>query len=453
MIDAPDSVPLPMQLLRDALVDTPAGSFDDYRRTVNASALRLGVLITVAVQLPFLVFEWLALEESFWLVQGLRALWLGPLLGLYPFLKEPSDALLRRIDGIIWAVYVASAVYIVVVACLDQGYQSPYIHGLVLMFVGVCAVTLWPIRSAASFAAVVYGAYWLPLLLGYGTVGEFTSWVGYQCFMVGTMGIVLISQQLRLEMAKADFDRRCQLEERESETRALLERVGVMREERLTWLESLARFLRHEMRNKIVAIATSLDLAESSPADTEPERYLRRARRSLVSMTRLVERATEATSLEAALALESLERVDMSMVVGERVVLFRRAHPKRRFRADVPSGVEIRGQEDRIGQLLDKLLENAVRHASSDGEIRVSLAQHDGEVVLAVENTGAPLPPNRDRLFDAFVSGANGDSGPRNLGLGLFVAKAVAEAHGGEIVALDARDAPGARFEVSFPVS
>lgn len=442
---------VPMLLLRDELLDVPSGEFDDYRRAVNVNALRLGIVITVAVQIPFLLYEWRAIHEQFWLVQGLRLLWIGPLVALLPALRQPSRRLIRNVDTILWTEYVISAVFIVVVSFLDRGYQSPLIHTLVLMFVGVCAVTIWPFRLAAAFFVAVYGAYWVPLALGYGEIGDATNWIGYQAFMVGTMGIVLISQQLRLQMARADYDRRCQLEDKELEARGLLQRVAVMRQERMTWLESLARFLRHELRTQVVAMGTSLDLAENAPPGIEPDRYLGRARRSLAAMNRLVESATEATSLEAALAVESLEPVELSALVDERVGVFRRAHPERSFHADVTSGIEVLGQEDRIAQLLDKLLENAVRHVAHDGEIRVSLTDGDGEARLAVENRGEPLPTNRDELFDAFVTRANGKAQPHNLGLGLYVARAIAEAHGGHITAKDPSEAVGARFEVSLP--
>lgn len=441
-----------MLLLRDQLLDAPTGEFDAYRRAVNVNALRLGIVITVAVQVPFVLYEWLAIREQFWLIQALRLLWIGPLVSVFPRLREPSPGLLRNIDAILWIGYVASAAFIVLIAFLDQGYESPVINALVLMFVGVCAVAIWPFRIAAAFFVAVYGAYWVPLLLGYGAIDDRTNWIGYQCFMIGTMAIVLISQQLRLEMAKADFNRRVQLEDKEAQTRELLGRVAVMRQERLTWLESLARFLRHELKNQMVAMKTSLDLAEG-PSGAGTERYIGRARRSLSAMNRLVENATEATSLEAALAVESLEPVELSSVVGERVLVFRRAHPDRFFQANVVSGVKVRGQEDRIVQMLDKLLENAVQHANPDGEIRVSLSDRDEAIVLAVENDGEPLPRDRTELFDAFVTRANGNSGPHNLGLGLFVARAIAEAHGARISASDPEGAQGARFEIRFPAT
>jgi signal transduction histidine kinase len=440
-----------MSFLLDPQLDSYTGDFEDYRRMVNAKALRLGVLITVAVQVPFLLFEWLALGEQFWWVQLIRVLWLGPTVALYALLTTPSDRLLRHVDGIIWFIYVASAAFVVVVSFLHAGYQSPYIHGLILMFVGVGAVTLWHLGFALFFTAAVYGAYWMPLLLGYGSIENVTSWIGYQCFLIGTIGIVLVSQQLRLQMAQADFRRRCQLEEEKAQTRELLERVAFMRQERLTWLESLARFLRHELKNQMVAMGTSLDLVEQTPPAAPPERYLNRARRSLAQMNRLVQSATEATSLEAALAVESSERLDLSGIVGEQVLLFRQANPGRAFRADIEPGLEIKGQDNRIAQLLDKLLENALEHGAQGSDINVTL-RHDGDsILLSVENHGDPLPPNKEALFDAFVTARKNGDGGHNLGLGLYVAKAIAQSHSGDIRACDIDGALGARFEVRFP--
>jgi signal transduction histidine kinase len=440
-----------MFLLVDNQLESSSGSFEDYRRLVNAKALRLGIIITAAVQVVFLWFEWLALREQFLWVQFSRALWFLPAVSLYPFLRTPSQWLLRRVDALIGIIYVAAAVFIVYVAFLHEGYQSPYIHALILMFVGVGAVTLWRLPLALSFAAAVYGVYWAPLLLGYGSIGSAVNWIGYQCFLIGTMGIILVSQQLRLQMARADFGRRCQLEDEKAQTRNLLDRVDIMRRERLTWLENLARFLRHELKNQIVAMDTSLDLVERAPPAVPPERYVKRARRSLAQMNRLVQSATEATSLEAALAVESSELLDLSGVVAEQVLLFQQANPERSFQADIEPGLEIDGQDDRVAQLLDKLLENAVQHGADGSDIRIVLRRDGESILLSVENQGDPLPPNKEALFDAFVTVGNEGQGDQNLGLGLYVAKVIVQAHAGEINACDVEEAVGARFVVTLP--
>lgn len=76
-------------LLPDSSLESQTGDFEDFGRTVNTKALRLGIVITAAVQVPFLLFEWLALREQVLSVQALRALWLAPAVALYLFLRKP----------------------------------------------------------------------------------------------------------------------------------------------------------------------------------------------------------------------------------------------------------------------------------------------------------------------------------------------------------------------------
>ena len=99
--------------------------------------------------------------------------------------------------------------------------------------------------------------------------------------------------------------------------------------ERLTWLEDLARFLRHELSNQIVAVSTSIDLAKRGGTSPATDTYLQRAQRSLGRMRGLVSSATEATSLEAALTVDETERLDLSSVVMNRVSTFQQSHPER----------------------------------------------------------------------------------------------------------------------------
>lgn len=234
----------------------------------------------------------------------------------------------------------------------------------------------------------------------------------------------------------------------------LVQEVTTLRHERLNWLENLARFLRHELKNQVVAIGTSLSLLESTESNPDPQplRYVGRARKSLDRMDRLLRSATEATSLEAALHVESRQRVDLSEVLVDRVATVRQSHPRREFQANIQQRIQLDGNEDRLVQLLDKLVDNAVEHSADGAEIRLTLRKDDSQAVLIVENDGDPLPADKEALFEPFVTVGKSNQDAANVGLGLFVAKAIAEAHGGTIQALDRTDPPGARFELRVPV-
>jgi signal transduction histidine kinase len=108
--------------------------------------------------------------------------------------------------------------------------------------------------------------------------------------------------------------------------------------------------------------------------------------------------------------------------------------------------VFVQGAPDLLAQMLDKLVENAVDFAASGTAIRIVLKS---DAVLRVENQGPPLPDAiRESLFDSMVSqrGA-GPGGAPHLGLGLYIARLIAEFHGGRLGAENLPGEAGVAFE------
>lgn len=98
----------------------------------------------------------------------------------------------------------------------------------------------------------------------------------------------------------------------------------------------------------------------------------------------------------------------------------------------------------RVSQIVQNLITNAVRHADPAHAIRVAVGALADGVVLDVENVGAPIPPEvRARIFEPFVSAAG------EIGLGLYIAKRLVSAHGGEIAA--SSDDGRTMFRVTLP--
>jgi signal transduction histidine kinase len=105
----------------------------------------------------------------------------------------------------------------------------------------------------------------------------------------------------------------------------------------------------------------------------------------------------------------------------------------------------------RIRQLLTILVDNAVRHTPSGGEIRVTVEPVEGAHLLRVDDTGQGIQPEHlPHVFDRFWRAP--DAPPGGTGLGLSIAAWIAERHGGSISAAD-RPEGGARFEVRFPAA
>jgi len=119
----------------------------------------------------------------------------------------------------------------------------------------------------------------------------------------------------------------------------------------------------------------------------------------------------------------------------------------------VHDAVVVPGDEERLGQIVRNLLQNALRYASSaPGAVHICLQREDPNARLIIEDDGPGLPPDAlDRVFDRFSrldkarSRAHG-----GFGLGLAIVRHVAEAHGGRAFASN-RPEGGARFTVILP--
>ena len=105
---------------------------------------------------------------------------------------------------------------------------------------------------------------------------------------------------------------------------------------------------------------------------------------------------------------------------------------------DIAENVDLFGDRSAIQQMLSVLLDNAVRYSNDGGEIRFSVYLKKNKACIEVYNTcDYDTPPDVDRLFDRFYrpdSSRNAETG--GTGVGLAIALAVAESHGGTIKAI-----------------
>lgn len=220
---------------------------------------------------------------------------------------------------------------------------------------------------------------------------------------------------------------------------------------RLDWLENMARFLRHELRNTIIGISSSLELLKFKGVDLQAQVYIDRALRSVTYMRKLVNDSSEATALELSLEQDQPNPVELSSWLHDQVEVYRQSYEGRDFKLEIVTRALVATTEERITQLLDKLVSNAIEHAHPDSPIELRLEQDGADALLSVADQGDPLPENKDGIFGLF-STTKSDSSHENIGLGLHIAKLIAEAHGGSIRAVDLHDPIGARFEVRLPI-
>ncbi len=222
------------------------------------------------------------------------------------------------------------------------------------------------------------------------------------------------------------------------------------------YLESMAGRLSHELRTPIAVVRSSLENLKLAANAEEARTYIERAEHGLARLNTILQRMSEASRLEQSLRASERERFDLEALVRGCVEGYRMAYAQAPFALHLPGrAMQVAGAADLAAQLLDKLVENAVEFSLPGEPVRIALEEAEGAALLSVENRGPLLPEEmRGRLFESMVSvrGERAGGGP-HLGLGLYVARLIAEFHGGSIEAANRPSNDGVVLRVRLPLA
>ena len=218
------------------------------------------------------------------------------------------------------------------------------------------------------------------------------------------------------------------------------------------YLRSLASKLSHELRTPLAIVTSSLENLEHEPLNEASIGYTARAREGADRLRRILGAMSEASRVEELMRNAEPERFDLRAVLDSITRAYRDAYTERRFdfTCDVENASAM-GSPELLIQMLDKLVDNAVDFSDSGDTISIGLSGVDDTLEVTVTNPGPPLPERmRSQMFDSMVS-MRGGKDSKHLGLGLYIARLIAEGHGGRIRA-DNVDG-GVCFTVTVPSS
>lgn len=208
----------------------------------------------------------------------------------------------------------------------------------------------------------------------------------------------------------------------------------------------------HELRTPLTSIqgfAQAISEGEAAGAAITPAaNIIQRESRRLM---RMVEGLLQVARLQSGATDLASERVEPSLLLATaRAALEPQAQEAGVSFVFEPNDLPaVRGDPDRLTQLFLNVLDNAVKHSPRGGEIVVHGARADGQAVVTVRDAGSGLPQGAEkRLFRRFYRGDNAQRD--GAGLGLAIAQAIAEAHGGSITARNV-EGGGAEFTVRLP--
>ena len=197
----------------------------------------------------------------------------------------------------------------------------------------------------------------------------------------------------------------------------------------------------HELRTPLTSIKGSLGLIVSGALGTVPEKargMVDVAHKNADRLIALVNDILDMEKLQSGKMEFDFQLVDLSDLLTEALEAnngLAQQHNVTFSLADFVSGVAVRGDGNRLTQVVANLLSNAAKFSPDDGIVEISLSSHDGVARISISDHGPGIPEEfRQRMFGRFVQADASDTRQKGgTGLGLNISKSIIEMHGGAI--------------------
>jgi two-component system OmpR family sensor kinase len=216
----------------------------------------------------------------------------------------------------------------------------------------------------------------------------------------------------------------------------------------------------HELRTPTAIVRAEADvtLAQEHRSEEEYRAAVAIMRDAARRLTRIVDDLFLLARADSGNLVARREPVYLEELVHDATRAVRPLADARAIRVELRDAVEapFEGDADLLGRLLLNLLDNAIKHSPHGGIVEVAMSRHDGRYEIGVIDGGQGIPPDaRERVFERFVRldaarGHGDQSSTSGAGLGLAIARRIAEVHGGRLDLIESR--PGrTEFRVTLP--
>ena len=232
--------------------------------------------------------------------------------------------------------------------------------------------------------------------------------------------------------------------------------------DRLDAIEGFAADVAHEIKNPLTSLRSAVETVARVEDPAQQKKLMSIILDDIQRLDRLISDISDASRLDAELSRAGTEPVDLGrllrVLVGTHEATMTENAPRLRFTVAAHQDLLVQGIEDRLGQVMRNLIDNAVTFSPSDGVIDLAVSRSGAWVEITVSDQGPGIPEGKlTAIFDRFYS-----ERPRtekfgtHSGLGLSISKQIIEAHGGDIRVENLCDQSGstigARFVIRLPV-
>ncbi len=241
---------------------------------------------------------------------------------------------------------------------------------------------------------------------------------------------------------------------------------------RIEAIESFAADVAHELKNPLTSLRSAIETLPLAKTEESRQRLLNVIQHDIRRLDRLISDISDASRLDADLLRHDAEPIDVRRMLTAVSDLANDVPRDDGVKVEVAfepqdapgSRFTVLGNDSRLGQVIDNLVENARSFSPQDSKVRVSCKRSGNEIEIAVEDEGPGVRPEAlTRIFERFYTDRPEHRFGQNSGLGLSISKQIVEAHGGRIWA-ENRLAPagaagevpkiaGARFVIRLPAA
>jgi len=239
--------------------------------------------------------------------------------------------------------------------------------------------------------------------------------------------------------------------------RALADMTQSLRQ-RIDATDAFAADVTHELKNPLASLRSAVDTLERVEDPAVRHQLLDVVRQDVRRLDRLVVDIAEASRLDAELSRARFEPIDLGRMIEELLPLWEGRGGKGvevAFARPRVGTATVMGDESRLARLIDNLVDNAISFSPPGGVVEVRAAAIGDHVLVSIEDEGPGVPGEaREEVFKRFHSIRPEEDFGRHSGLGLAIARAIVDGHGGSIEIEDRQDGrSGARFVVRFPAA
>ena len=237
-----------------------------------------------------------------------------------------------------------------------------------------------------------------------------------------------------------------------------------------TRIEAIERFaadVAHELKNPLTSLRSAVETLPLAKSDESRSRLLSVIQHDVKRLDRLISDISDASRLDAEMQRHEAQPINLAKLLTTVVSVANERQDDGvtvtlNFEAGRPFAFTVLGNDSRLGQVIDNLIDNARSFSPAGGTVHVTCRRLKGEIEIVVDDDGPGVPEEAiERIFERFYTHRPHQAFGQNSGLGLSISKHIIEAHGGRIWAENRPSAPaasdeaplvlGARFIVRLP--